>query len=171
VSASAMVRDVRAQRVGHTASHDSAPMILFISQLETGVRGREAFQEVDIARVFEPVPKWTAEIDTTDRVPALVGSPFRIATFGRQDPLVIRCLRTRSPTSPTRRNLAPCMGQWDRRGRADIGLTMDVLAQAGRASARGRGMGVDRSDGCRSGGVRRAKPAAGPLFIPMSRNS
>ena len=101
----------------HTAFYDPTPMILFVGQVETGVRGREASRKVDIARMFEPVAKWTAEIDTIDRSPELVRRPFRIATSGRRGPVMIRCLGTCSPTGPTRRIFVSCVGQRHSRGR------------------------------------------------------
>ena len=36
----------------HTAMQDSSPMILFVGQIGTDVREREAFQEVDYRAVF-----------------------------------------------------------------------------------------------------------------------
>ena len=53
----------------HTAMQDSAPMILFVGQVGTDVKGREAFQEVDYAAFFGPLAKWAVEIDDVDRVP------------------------------------------------------------------------------------------------------
>ncbi|MCY4541836.1 MAG: thiamine pyrophosphate-binding protein, partial [Rhodobacteraceae bacterium] len=38
----------------HVASHDSTPMILFVGQVSRDLRGRQAFQEIDIAGVFSP---------------------------------------------------------------------------------------------------------------------
>ncbi|HAW48918.1 MAG TPA: hypothetical protein DCX34_17085, partial [Roseovarius sp.] len=36
----------------HTAMQDSAPMILFVGQVGTDMKGREAFQELDYRAVF-----------------------------------------------------------------------------------------------------------------------
>ena len=36
----------------HIAEHDSVPLILFIGQIERGMRGRGAFLEMDYAAVF-----------------------------------------------------------------------------------------------------------------------
>ena len=36
----------------HTAMQDSSPMVLFVGQVGTDMRGREAFQEVDYRAVF-----------------------------------------------------------------------------------------------------------------------
>ena len=36
----------------HTAQQDSTPMILFVGQVESAFKGREAFQEVDYVQMF-----------------------------------------------------------------------------------------------------------------------
>ena len=73
----------------HIAMQDSTPMILFVGQVETGMREREAFQELDYRAVFGPMSKWTTEIDTPDRIPELVARAFRVAMQGRPGPVVI----------------------------------------------------------------------------------
>jgi acetolactate synthase-1/2/3 large subunit len=73
----------------HIAMQDSTPMILFVGQIETGMREREAFQELDYRAVFGPMTKWTTEIDTPDRIPELVGRAFRVAMQGRPGPVVV----------------------------------------------------------------------------------
>src|SRR6204780_1930741 len=44
----------------HIAAQDSTPMILFIGQVERGMREREAFQEVDYKAFFGGTAKWVA---------------------------------------------------------------------------------------------------------------
>ncbi|GGE30564.1 acetolactate synthase large subunit [Agaricicola taiwanensis] len=73
----------------HVASQDSTPMILFVGQIETGFRGREAFQELDYRAVFGSMAKWVVEIDEPARVPELIARAFRVATQGRPGPVVI----------------------------------------------------------------------------------
>ena len=47
----------------HIAQQASSPMILFVGQVERrGVRGREAFQEIDYRAVFGSMTKWTDEM-------------------------------------------------------------------------------------------------------------
>ena len=53
----------------HTAMQDSAPMILFVGQVGTDMKGREAFQEVDYRAVFGTMVKWAVEIDDVTRIP------------------------------------------------------------------------------------------------------
>jgi acetolactate synthase I/II/III large subunit len=73
----------------HIAMQDSTPMILFIGQVDTGMREREAFQEVDYKAMFGTLAKWVVEIDRPERIPELVARAFRIAMQGRPGPVVI----------------------------------------------------------------------------------
>jgi len=73
----------------HIAMQDSTPMILFIGQIETGMREREAFQEVDYKAFYGSMAKWVVEIDKAERIPELVARAFRVAMQGRRGPVVI----------------------------------------------------------------------------------
>ncbi|KJC55811.1 thiamine pyrophosphate-binding protein [Bradyrhizobium sp. LTSPM299] len=73
----------------HIAMQDSTPMILFVGQVDTAMREREAFQELDYKAVFGPMAKWAVEIDSPDRIPELVARAFRVALQGRPGPVVI----------------------------------------------------------------------------------
>lgn len=73
----------------HVAAQDSTPMILFIGQVARGMRGREAFQEVDYGAVFGSVAKWVVEIDDPARIPELVARAFHVACQGRPGPVVV----------------------------------------------------------------------------------
>jgi acetolactate synthase-1/2/3 large subunit len=56
----------------HIAHQDSTPMIMFVGQVERGLKDRESFQELDYRAVFGSMTKWTTEIDVAERVPELV---------------------------------------------------------------------------------------------------
>ncbi|WP_198338294.1 thiamine pyrophosphate-binding protein [Labrenzia sp. VG12] len=73
----------------HIAAQDSTPMILFIGQIERGMREREAFQEVDYRQMFGGIAKWVAEIDHADRVPEFLSRAYHVATSGRPGPVVL----------------------------------------------------------------------------------
>ncbi|MEL6617700.1 MAG: thiamine pyrophosphate-binding protein [Pseudomonadota bacterium] len=73
----------------HTAMQDSAPMILFVGQVATHMKGREAFQELDYRAVFGPMAKWAVEIDDAARVPEILSRAWKEATTGRPGPVVI----------------------------------------------------------------------------------
>ncbi|MBL6772420.1 MAG: thiamine pyrophosphate-binding protein [Alphaproteobacteria bacterium] len=73
----------------HTAMQDSAPMILFVGQVGTDMRGREAFQELDYRAVYGSMVKWATEIDSADRIPEIVSRAWKTATTGRPGPVVV----------------------------------------------------------------------------------
>ena len=73
----------------HIAQQDSTPMILFAGQVETGNRGRGAFQEMDFGAVFGSMTKFTAEIDDPDRMAEYVAGAFTAAMSGRPGPVVL----------------------------------------------------------------------------------
>lgn len=73
----------------HTAMQDSSPMILFVGQVSTDMKGREAFQEIDYGAVFGPLAKWAVEIDDVDRLPEIVARAWTIALSGRPGPVVV----------------------------------------------------------------------------------
>ncbi|MEZ0172396.1 thiamine pyrophosphate-binding protein [Microvirga sp. TS319] len=73
----------------HIAKQDSTPMILFVGQIERGMREREAFQELDYRAAFGPLAKWATEVDDPARFPEIVSRAFHVATSGRPGPVVI----------------------------------------------------------------------------------
>ncbi|HTK00375.1 MAG TPA: thiamine pyrophosphate-binding protein [Bordetella sp.] len=73
----------------HIAMQDSTPLILFVGQIELGMREREAFQEMDYRAVFGTQAKWVTEIDQVERIPELISRAFHVATSGRPGPVVI----------------------------------------------------------------------------------
>lgn len=73
----------------HSAMQDSSPMILFVGQVGTDMKGREAFQELDYRAVFGTMAKWTTEIDRVDRIPEILSRAWTVATTGRPGPVVI----------------------------------------------------------------------------------
>lgn len=73
----------------HTAMQDSAPMILFVGQVGTDMRGREAFQEIDYRAVFGSMAKWAVEIDRVERIPEILSRAWTTAVTGRPGPVVV----------------------------------------------------------------------------------
>lgn len=73
----------------HTAMQDSSPMILFVGQIGTDQREREAFQEVNYRAVFGTMAKWVAEIDHVERIPEMVSRAWSVALSGRPGPVVL----------------------------------------------------------------------------------
>jgi acetolactate synthase I/II/III large subunit len=77
----------------HTAFQDSTPMILFIGQVASDQRDREAFQEVDYRQMFGPgtlgMAKWVGEVHEAERLPEYVARAFHTAMQGRPGPVVL----------------------------------------------------------------------------------
>ena len=77
----------------HTAYQDSTPMVLFVGDVATETRDREAFQEVDFCAFFGPSTKGMAKrverIDDAGRIPEYVARAFATAMNGRPGPVVL----------------------------------------------------------------------------------
>jgi acetolactate synthase-1/2/3 large subunit len=77
----------------HTAFQDSTPMVLFVGQVASDQRDREAFQEIDYRQMFSPgtlgLAKWVAEVQSADRLPEYVARAFHTAMQGRPGPVVL----------------------------------------------------------------------------------
>ena len=77
----------------HTAFQDSTPMVLFIGQVASEQRDREAFQELDYRQMFGPgtlgMAKWAAEVQSADRLPEYIARAFHTAMQGRPGPVVL----------------------------------------------------------------------------------
>lgn len=73
----------------HIAFQDSTPMVLFVGQVASDQRDREAFQEVDYRAMFGPLAKWVGEIDRADRIPEYISHAFHVAQTGRPGPVVL----------------------------------------------------------------------------------
>ena len=77
----------------HTAFQDSTPMILFVGQVASVQRDREAFQEIDYRQMFGPgtlgLAKWVGEVHSADRLPEYVSRAFHTALQGRPGPVVL----------------------------------------------------------------------------------
>ncbi|WP_127806251.1 thiamine pyrophosphate-binding protein [Hydrogenophaga sp. NH-16] len=77
----------------HTAFQDSTPMVLFVGDVASDARDREAFQEVDYNAFFGPSTKGMAKrverIDDPRRIPEYVARAFATAMNGRPGPVVL----------------------------------------------------------------------------------
>ena len=77
----------------HTAFQDSTPLILFVGQVASDQRDREAFQELDYRQMFGPgtlgLAKWVGEVQHADRLPEYIARAFHTALQGRPGPVVL----------------------------------------------------------------------------------
>lgn len=73
----------------HAAQQDSVPLVLFIGQIRSHARGREAFQEIDATAVFGSMTKAVLEPASAAELPALARRAVEIALEGRPGPVVV----------------------------------------------------------------------------------
>jgi acetolactate synthase I/II/III large subunit len=73
----------------HTAKQDSTPMLLLVGDVPRAFAGREAWQELDYARVFGGIAKAAWRVDRADRVPEHFAHAFSVALSGRPGPVVL----------------------------------------------------------------------------------
>ncbi len=77
----------------HTAFQDSTPMVLFVGDVASDTRDREAFQELDYTHFFGPSTKGMAKrverIDDPARIPEYIARAFATAMNGRPGPVVL----------------------------------------------------------------------------------
>jgi acetolactate synthase-1/2/3 large subunit len=94
----------------HSAFQDSTPMIVFVGQVASDQRDREAFQEVDYRQMFGPgtlgMAKWAAEVQSADRLPEYVARAFHTSMQGRPGPVVL-ALPEDMLTTPTAAPVLP----------------------------------------------------------------
>ena len=68
---------------------DSTPMVVIAGQVGIGALGTDAFQEVDLVGVSQPISKWSYQIRHADQVAWAVSRAFYIARSGRPGPVVL----------------------------------------------------------------------------------
>lgn len=73
----------------HTARADSTPLFGLVGQVERAVRGREAFQEADLAVTIGGLAKWSAEITRSADAPGVMGEAIARALGGRPGPVLL----------------------------------------------------------------------------------
>lgn len=117
----------------HTAMQDSAPMILFVGQVGTDMRGREAFQELDYPAVFGTMAKWVVEIDQVERIPELLSRAWTVAVSGRPGPVVVALPETMlTSTSEVAALTGPVRLAEPAPDRETVATVLDLLSKAAR---------------------------------------
>ena len=71
------------------AMMDSTPVVVIAGQVGTGFLGTDAFQEVDLVGITQPISKWSYQIRRAEDVPWAVARAFYIARSGRPGPVVL----------------------------------------------------------------------------------
>ena len=68
---------------------DSTPLVVICGQVDAAVMGTDAFQEVDVIGVAQPITKWAYQIRRPQDVSWAVSRAFYIARSGRPGPVVL----------------------------------------------------------------------------------
>ena len=68
---------------------DSTPIVVIAGQVAIGALGTDAFQEVDLVGVSQPISKWSYQIRRAEDVAWAVSRAFYIARSGRPGPVVL----------------------------------------------------------------------------------
>ncbi len=71
------------------AMMDSTPLVVIAGQVAIGMLGTDAFQEVDLVGITQPITKWSYQIRRAEDVAWAVSRAFYIARSGRPGPVVL----------------------------------------------------------------------------------
>lgn len=71
------------------AMMDSTPMVVICGQVGAAMLGTDAFQEVDVIGVTQPITKWAFQIRKAEDIAWAVSRAFYIARSGRPGPVVL----------------------------------------------------------------------------------
>ena len=71
------------------AMMDSTPLVVIAGQVPIGALGTDAFQEVDLVGVAQPISKWSYQIRHAEDIAWAVSRAFYIARSGRPGPVVL----------------------------------------------------------------------------------
>ncbi len=75
----------------NVAQHDSTPVVAVVGQVATGLRGRDAWQEVDLVGLFAPLSKFVVEVTAATRLPEIAMRAASLAHVGRPGPVMLSC--------------------------------------------------------------------------------
>ena len=172
-----LLRDARARAPPtpasalHTAFQDSTPMILFVGQVASDQRDREAFQELDYRQMFGPgtlgMAKWVGEVHSADRLPEYVARAFHTAMQGRPGPVVLvlpEDMLTTPTAAPVLPRVEPAQA-WPAPGA--LRDLRALLLAAQRPFVIAGGSGWDAEGCARAAALCRELAAAGGLRLPL----
>jgi acetolactate synthase-1/2/3 large subunit len=71
------------------AMMDSTPVIVIAGQVPATLLGTDAFQEVDVIGITQPITKWAYQVRSAGEIPRAVARAFYIASTGRPGPVIL----------------------------------------------------------------------------------
>ena len=98
----------------HAAHADSVPLVAIVGQVDRPSRGREAFQEADLAATIGGLCRWAREVRDVAAIPGVLDEALRRATTGRPGPVLLSLpedlLDEPAPVDPGRIATATVLG-------------------------------------------------------------
>jgi acetolactate synthase-1/2/3 large subunit len=71
------------------AMMDSTPIVVIAGQVPANLLGTDAFQEVDVIGLTQPITKWAYQVRNAEEIAWAVARAFYIASTGRPGPVVL----------------------------------------------------------------------------------
>lgn len=71
------------------AMMDSTPMVVIAGQVPAPLLGTDAFQEIDVIGITQPITKWAYQVRKPEEIAWAISRAFYIASTGRPGPVVI----------------------------------------------------------------------------------
>ena len=71
------------------AMMDSTPLVVITGQVASPLLGTDAFQEIDVIGITQPITKWAYQIRRAEDIAWAVSRAFYIASTGRPGPVVL----------------------------------------------------------------------------------
>ena len=71
------------------AMMDSTPIVVITGQVPSSLLGTDAFQEVDVIGITQPITKWVYQVRKPEEIAWAISRAFYIASTGRPGPVVI----------------------------------------------------------------------------------
>lgn len=71
------------------AMMDSTPMVVITGQVPSPLLGTDAFQEIDVIGITQPITKWAYQVRKPEEIAWAISRAFYIASTGRPGPVVI----------------------------------------------------------------------------------
>ena len=68
---------------------DSTPLIVIAGQVGASLLGTDAFQEIDVVGITQPITKWAYQIRRAEDIPWALARAFYIARSGRPGPVML----------------------------------------------------------------------------------
>lgn len=68
---------------------DSTPIVVITGQVPSSLLGTDAFQEVDVIGITQPITKWAYQVRKPEEIAWAVSRAFYIASTGRPGPVVL----------------------------------------------------------------------------------